>query len=82
MDRNGLPLEPCNLVLPLGASKMIYEPMVRLGQTMNLFALTLTLCPNGKSEIPHDPRHLGVPSGASQTIFEPMVCSIQTVHLS
>ena len=47
-DRNGLPLEPCNLVLPLGASKMIFEPMVRLGQTMNLFALTLTLSPNGK----------------------------------
>ena len=36
MDRNDLPLEPCNLVLPLGASKMIYEPMVCLAQTMHL----------------------------------------------
>ena len=47
-QRNELPLEPCNLGLPLGASKTIYEPMVRLGQTMNLFALTLILSPNGK----------------------------------
>ena len=36
MDRNELPLEPCNLVLPLIASKTIYEPMVRLAQTMHL----------------------------------------------
>ena len=36
MDRNELPLEPCNLVLPLGASKTIYVPMVCLAQTMDL----------------------------------------------
>ena len=36
MDRNKLPLEPCYLVLPLSASKTIYEPMARLVQTMHL----------------------------------------------
>ena len=59
---------------------MIYESMVRLGQTMNLFALTLTLSPNGK-EIPHDPRHLGVPLGASKMIYEPIVRLGQTMNL-
>jgi hypothetical protein len=34
MDQNELPLDPRHLGVQSGASKMIYEPMVRLPQTM------------------------------------------------
>jgi hypothetical protein len=68
---NKLPLEPRDLVVPSSVSKRIYEPMVRLLQTMNLLAPTLTLSPiEKKREIPHDPRHLGVPLGASKNDFQ------------
>jgi hypothetical protein len=36
MDSNELPLEPCHLGVPPGASKMIFEPMVRSTQTVHL----------------------------------------------
>ena len=36
MDQNELPLEPRLLVVPSGVSKMIYQPTVRLAQTMHL----------------------------------------------
>jgi hypothetical protein len=36
MNRNELPLEPRNLGVPSGASKMISNPMVRLAQTVHL----------------------------------------------
>ena len=36
MDQNELPLVPPRLGVPLGASKSIYEPMVRLAQTVHL----------------------------------------------
>ena len=36
MERNELPLNPCHLGLPSGASKMIADPMVRLAQTVHL----------------------------------------------
>jgi hypothetical protein len=36
MDRNELPLEPRHLGVPLSASKIIFEPMVRLTQTVHL----------------------------------------------
>ena len=36
MDQIKLPLEPHHLGVPSGASKMIYEPMVRLAQTVHL----------------------------------------------
>jgi hypothetical protein len=36
MDLNELPVEPHNLGVPSGASKMISEPMVRLAQTVHL----------------------------------------------
>jgi hypothetical protein len=36
MDQSEDPLEPRHLGVPLGASKMIYEIMVRLVQTMHL----------------------------------------------
>ena len=35
-DQNELPLEPCHLVVSSSVSKMIFEPMVRLAQTMHL----------------------------------------------
>ena len=35
-DRNELPLQPCHLVEPSSASKMIFKPMVRLALTMHL----------------------------------------------
>jgi hypothetical protein len=34
--RSELSLEPCHLGVPLGASKTIFEPMVRLVQTVHL----------------------------------------------
>jgi hypothetical protein len=36
MDQNELPLNPHHLGVQSGASKIIYEPMVRLAQTMHL----------------------------------------------
>jgi hypothetical protein len=46
-DRNELRLEHRHLVVPLSASKMIYEPMVLLPQPCTYLALTLTLSLNG-----------------------------------
>jgi hypothetical protein len=36
MYQNDLPLEPRHLGVPLGACKMIYNPMVHLVQTVHL----------------------------------------------
>jgi hypothetical protein len=66
----------------MGASKMIYEPVVHLARTMHLLASKLALSPNGRNEIPHDPHHLLVPSCAPKLIFELVVRSAQTMHLS
>ena len=65
-----------------GASKMIYEPMVHLAQTVHLSCTNTNSISNGPNEIPHYPHHLGVPTGASRTIYEPMVRSAQTMHRS
>ena len=74
---NGLKVIPHDrhhLGVPLGASKTISEPMVRLAQNLCTYLTsTLTPSPNGPNEIPHDPRQIGVPSGVSKTISEPMV---------
>jgi hypothetical protein len=85
MDRKELPLEPRQLLVPLGSIKMISEPMVCLALTMHLSCTdtnTVSTLQTHRNEIPHDARHLSVPSGASKIIFEPMVRSAQTVHLS
>ena len=83
MDRNELPLEPRHLVVLLGASKMISEPMVRSTQTVHPSCTdTRTVSKQTKNEIPHDPCHTRVPSGSSTMISEPMVHLAQTVHLS
>jgi hypothetical protein len=36
IDQNELPLDPCHLGVQSGTSKMIYEPMLRLAQTIHL----------------------------------------------
>jgi hypothetical protein len=78
---NRAPPDPCHLEVPSGASKMIYETMVRLTQTEHLSCTDAnTISNTDRNEILHDPRHLGVPSGASNTISEPTVRSTQTVH--
>jgi hypothetical protein len=41
-DRIELPLEPRHLGVPSGASKMIYEPIVCLAQTMHLSYVKIT----------------------------------------
>jgi len=70
-------------MLAFGASKTIYEPMVRLAQTMHLSCTgTNTASKQKRREIPYDPRHLGVPSGASKMISESMVRLAETVHQS
>ena len=62
-------------------SQMIFEPMVRLTQTVQLSydkISTISKC----GELSLEPCHLGVPSGASKAISEPMVRLAQNVHLS
>jgi hypothetical protein len=76
MDKNELPVEPRQLGVPSGLSKMISEPKVLLAQTVHQSCIQTDL-----NEVPHDPRHVGVPSGASKMISEPMVSSAHTVHL-
>jgi hypothetical protein len=67
----------------VGASKTIYEPMVRWTQAEHLSCTDAsTVSKTDQNKIPHDPRNLGVPSGASNTISEPTVRSMQTVHQS
>jgi hypothetical protein len=80
---NKAPLDPPHLGVPSGASKTVYEPMVRLTQTEHLSCTdTNTIPKTNRNEIPHDPRHLGVPLGASNTISKSMVRSMETMHQS
>ena len=74
--------DPSHLGVPLGASKTISEPMVRLAHTVHLSYINTNTISKWTERDPHDPRHLGVPSGASKTISEPMVRLAQTVHRS
>jgi hypothetical protein len=56
---NEFPLEPCHLVVPSGASKMISEPMVLWRKSCTYLAPTLTQCPNRPkwdSTLPTSPR--------------------------
>jgi hypothetical protein len=48
MERSEIPRDPCHILVPSGASRMIYEPMVHLAQPYTYLALTPTLSPNGK----------------------------------
>jgi hypothetical protein len=80
---NRAPPDARHLGVQSFASKMIYEPMVRLMQTDYLSCTDAsTVSKTDRNDIPHDSRHQGVPSGASNTIFQPTVRSTQTVHQS
>jgi hypothetical protein len=83
MDQNELPLEPRQLRVPSGASKMISNPMVSLAQTVHPSCSdTNTIMEWTQNVIPHEPHHLRVPSASSKTISKPMVRLAQTMHLS
>jgi hypothetical protein len=49
-DQNELPLEPRHLVVPSGASKMIYEPVVCLAQTLHLSCTNTNIVSKRKEE--------------------------------
>jgi hypothetical protein len=82
MDQNMVPLDPRHLGVPLGASKMISETMVRSTQTVHLSCIKIDTIPK-QTENEHalDLCQQGVPSGALKAILEPMVHSAQTVHI-
>ena len=61
--------------------KMIFEPMVRSTQTVQLSCIKISAISEW-GELSVEPHHLGVPSGASKAIFEPLVRLAQIVHLS
>jgi hypothetical protein len=46
IDQNELPLDPCHVGVPSGASKMINEPMVCLRKPCTYLVSRLTLPPN------------------------------------
>jgi hypothetical protein len=77
MERREIPNDPRHLGVPLGASKMIFEPMVRSTQTVNLSCIKISTISKW-TKLSLKPRHLGVPSGASKTITELMVRLAQT----
>jgi hypothetical protein len=59
MDQNKHPLEPRHLGVSSGASKIIFEPMVRLAQSMHLSCTDTTMSLNGlkrDSSWPTSPR--------------------------
>jgi hypothetical protein len=65
---------PTHVGVPLGASKMIYEPMVCSTQTVHLSCIKIrTISKRTEAELLLEPHHQGVPSGASKTISKPMV---------
>jgi hypothetical protein len=50
IDQNAIPHDPRHLGLPSGASKMIFETMVRLAQTIHHLVSRLALSPNELSQ--------------------------------
>jgi hypothetical protein len=83
MDRNELPLEPRQLRVPSGASKMISNPMVHLVQTMHLSSSnTNTVMERTETRFHMSHHHLGVLLASSKMISKPMVRLVQTVYLS
>jgi hypothetical protein len=65
----------------IGASKIIFEPMERLAQTVHLSCIKISTISKRTETSFHLPHHLGVLLRASTMISEPMVCLAQTVHL-
>ena len=81
MERSEIPHDPRHLGVPSGASKTIFEPMVRLTQTVHLSYIKISTIPK-QAELSLETRHLGLPSGASKTISKPMARLAQTIHVS
>ena len=65
----------------MGASKMIFEPMIRSMQSMHLSCVKISTFSKW-SKLSLEPHHLGYHRGASKTISEPMVRLAQTMHQS
>ena len=81
MERSEILDDPRHLGVPAGASKMIFEPMVRSTHTVHLSCVKIsTICK--WTELSLEPRHLGVPLGASKIISKLMVHLAQNLHLS
>jgi hypothetical protein len=82
-----LPLEPCHLGVPSGASKMISKPMVHLAQTMHLSCTYLTWPTSPRSSfgcVQNDFQSCGMfatngPNRASTWVLSPK-CSIKYVQ--
>jgi hypothetical protein len=70
---NRAPPDPRHLGVPLGASKTIYEPMVRSVQTVHLSSIKIS------TTRPSSPMST---LASSKTIYEPIVRLTQTEHLS
>jgi hypothetical protein len=82
MDRNDILVEPHHLGVPLGTSKVISEPMVRLAQTMHL-CCTDTITISKWTETRFHTSYMTEESiGCVQTISELVVLSPQTVQLT
>jgi hypothetical protein len=79
MDWNELPLEPRHLVVPLGASKTILEPMVRLTQAIHLSCTnTNTVSKQAKRWFHMTHTTEEIHWVRTKTISKPMVHSNQT----
>ena len=61
MERSEVPHDPRHLGVPSGASKTIFEPMVRLTQTVHLFYIKISTIPK-QAELSLETRHLELPS--------------------
>jgi hypothetical protein len=62
--------------------KAIFEPIIRLAQTVHQSCLKISTLQMDQNELLFEPHHIGVPSGLSKMIFEPMVSWAQIVQLT
>jgi hypothetical protein len=81
MQRREIPHDPRHLGVHSGAPRMIYEPMVRLTQTVHLSWAKISAISKW-AEFSLESRKLVVSSGASKMTSKPMVRLAQTMHLS
>jgi hypothetical protein len=80
-ERREIPHDPRHVGVPSGASKMIFELMLCLTQTVHLLCVKISTI-SKQTQLLLVPHHLEVRSGPSKMSFGPMVCLAQTVHLS
>jgi hypothetical protein len=83
MDRNELSLEPRHPIVQLGASKIIFKPMVRLAQTMRLSCTNIKTVSKLKEATLHM-SHITLEFHRvhPKQFLSLMVHSVQTVHIS